>query len=65
MNKISVEEYNTIPVHYCINCLSLKIVILEGTEWDYCDSCGSMDVGVCDTIDEWQELYRKKYKHDF
>ena len=35
MNK---EEYNNIPVHYCKECLSLKIkTVTEGLNLDYCD----------------------------
>lgn len=32
------EDYNSIPVTYCKNCLSLKILILEDNI-DYCDDC--------------------------
>lgn len=54
-------EYNSIPVHYCKHCLSLRIKGLESTEeFDYCDECGSLDIGQC-SIEEWEELYKKAH----
>lgn len=31
---------------------------------DYCGDCGATDI-VCDHIEVWKELYKKKYGHDF
>lgn len=55
----SNEDYNSIPVAYCKNCLSLKIVILEDNI-DYCDECGSTNIDSTD-IESWKEIYKKKY----
>lgn len=55
----SNEDYNSIPVAYCKNCLSLKIVILEDNI-DYCDECGSTNIDSTD-IESWEEIYKKKY----
>lgn len=54
----SKEEYNTIPVVYCKNCMSLKIMILGGM--DYCDDCGCTDINATD-IASWEEMYIKKH----
>lgn len=54
----SEEPYNAIPVVYCKNCLSLKIMILNDAI-DYCDECGCTDIGSTD-IESWKEMYEKK-----
>lgn len=54
------DTYNSIPVHYCNNCLSLKIRILGQTDNEYCDECGSTDITISD-IHTWESLYYKKY----
>lgn len=59
------EEFNIEPIYYCKNCLSLRIrdvAHLSGSE--YCDECGSTDIGVTD-ITTWDKLYTEKYKHSF
>jgi len=33
-------------------------------ESDYCDECGSTEIAVS-TIDEWESLYKEKYKHKY
>lgn len=59
------EEYNDIPVHYCKGCLSLKIkTVMEGLNLDYCDECGSTDIGQLH-IEEWRNLYRDRYGFDY
>lgn len=59
------KGYNDVPVHYCKNCLSLKIkTVIEGLNLDYCDECGSTDIEQIH-IEEWQKLYRERYGFDF
>ena len=53
----SKEEYNNIPVHYCIKCLSLKILVYD-EETSYCDDCGSTDIAEAH-INEVLELQKK------
>lgn len=31
---------------------------------DYCGECGTTDIGTT-SIEEWKEMYKKKYGHDF
>lgn len=65
MNKLSTEEYNSIPVFYCKKCLSLKVMNLVGMEdFDYCDECGSPDIGETD-IETWRNLYKERYGFDY
>ena len=62
MNK---EEYNNIPVHYCKECLSLKIkTVTEGLNLDYCDECGCTNTEQSH-INEWKILYKERYGFDF
>ena len=62
MNK---EEYNNIPVHYCKECLSLKIkTVTEGLNLDYCDECGCTNTEQSN-INEWKILYKERYGFDF
>lgn len=61
MNK--QEEYNKIPVVYCKNCLSLKVMSLS-VDMDFCDECGSTEMGQC-TIDDWESKYELKYNKSF
>ena len=59
------NEYNDIPVHYCKDCLSLKIkTVVMGLDLDYCDDCGCTDT-IQSNIEEWRSLYRKRYGFDF
>lgn len=63
MNK--ENPYDNEPVYYCKRCLSLKIKPVPFvTGQDYCGECGTTDVA-CAGIDEWRELYRKRYGHDY
>lgn len=57
------EDYNAIPVVYCKNCLSLKIMVLND-KVDYCDKCGCTDTDSTD-IASWREMYEKKYGKPF
>lgn len=60
---INKEEYNRIPVHYCANCLSLKIIRLSVTT-SYCDKCGNTDIRIAN-IKDWEKLYNKTHGEDF
>lgn len=51
------EEYNAIPVYYCSECLSLKVITLDGQ--DFCDKCGNINIKQC-SIYEWEELYEEQ-----
>lgn len=56
------EDYNNLPVFYCRTCGSLKIMRLgESIQGDYCDDCGSTDIGKT-SIRVWQDLQKTKYK---
>ena len=62
MNK---EEYNSIPVHYYKECLSLKIkTVAEGLNLAYCDECGCTNTEQSH-INEWKILYKERYGFDF
>lgn len=59
------NEYNKEPVLYCKHCLSLGILNIEDIEdTDYCDNCGSTDIGTA-AIEEWEQLYKNKYGHSY
>lgn len=58
-----LEEYNSEPVYYCKECLSLKIMNLSD-EQCFCDACGGMDIDSCG-IDEWKQMFEQKYHHKF
>lgn len=55
------EEFNKEPVHYCKQCLSLKVMRVAGMDDAvYCDECGSTDIEEA-SIEEWEALFQKKY----
>lgn len=56
------EEYNSLPVFYCKECLSLNIKTVADTE--FCDDCSSTDIGQC-SISEWEELYKQRFGHKY
>ena len=59
------NDYNAIPVLYCKHCLALKVRNVPTVEdSDYCDECGSTDIGEC-SIEEWENLYKSKYGHKY
>lgn len=61
MDNLKQLEYNNIPVKYCKHCLSLAIKGIQSTEeFDYCDTCGSVDIAEC-SIEEWEELYKNAH----
>ena len=62
----NVITNNEEPVYYCKSCLSLKIkqVTVDNQNFtNYCDKCGSTNVGCCD-IEEWEKLYNNKYNKE-
>lgn len=60
---LTTEDYNSVPVYFCKNCLSLKIRVL-GEYSEYCDECGSTDIETTD-IESWRKMYRDKYGREF
>lgn len=60
--KLTKETYNSIPVYYCKDCGSLRIMTMGDTEDDdYCDNCGSTTIGKA-SIDVWIDLQETKFK---
>ena len=60
--SVKKAEYNKEPVFYCKHCLSLRVRGIPGM--DYCDECGSTDIGSC-SITEWENLYEERFKHKY
>lgn len=60
--ELHKEDYNSEPVVYCKNCLSLKIMVLD--DIDYCDDCGCTNLDSTD-IESWNKMYEKKYGKPF
>lgn len=59
--QLPKEGYNSEPVHYCKQCLSLKVMRVAGMDDAvYCDDCGSTDIGEA-SIEEWEALYEQKF----
>lgn len=59
------ESYDDEPVYYCKRCLSLNIRQMPCVkDQDYCGECWASEVGTA-SIEEWKEMYRKKYGHDY
>lgn len=62
---LTKEQYNSEPIFYCRNCLSLRVkTVGVTTGLDFCDECGSTDIEKTD-IETWKELYRNKYGFDY
>lgn len=67
MSNLSTEnnKYNDEPVFYCKHCLSLDIRHISRIEdSEYCDKCGSTDIGEC-SIEAWEQAYKNKYGHSY
>ena len=59
---LTINDYNDEPVHYCKNCLSLRVKIVGG--FDFCDECGSTNIETTH-IDNWDKLYQERYGESF
>lgn len=58
---MSPDDYDEIPVYYCKECLSLKIMRVAGLkDACYCDDCGSTNIDET-SIEEWDSLYKRKH----
>ena len=57
------EQFNDEPVHYCAECLSIKIMNYDENTC-YCDECGSTNIKQVD-IFAWQDMYKERYKVEF
>lgn len=59
------EDYDKIPVYYCKECLSLRVMRVAGIEEAcYCDDCGCTDIETIN-IKEWQNLYNSKHGFNY
>lgn len=58
------EDYNSVPVHYCKNCLSLNIKELNKSNLHVCGECGNVNTDETD-INDWTEMYTKEYGRPF
>lgn len=58
---LTKEDYNAIPVHYCVDCGSLRIRRLPYLGGCYCDHCGSGYISKA-SIESWLHLQKTKYK---
>lgn len=58
---LTKEEYNKIPVYYCKHCGSLAIMTMPENPDDYCDKCGSTDIGKA-SIEGWLHLQSTFFK---
>ena len=63
MEESEKIDYNSIPVVYCKECLSLKIRILD-ENLDHCDECGSTETEQTD-IQSWLKMYKNRYGKNF
>ena len=63
LNKHSQEQLNDEPVHYCTECLSIRIMNYDENT-GYCDECGSTDIKQIHIAD-WQDMYKERYKVEF
>lgn len=66
MSKLSKGfDYDSIPVYYCKQCLSLKIKGVPSIPgMDYCDECNSINIEQT-SIEEWEKLYQQRYGYKF
>lgn len=61
--ELNTTKYNDIPVHYCTECLSLKVRVYN-EDMDYCEECGSTAIEETH-ISEWEKKYEEKYKQNY
>lgn len=61
------NEYNDEPVYYCRNCLSLRILRVDGSKECYCDKCTSTHIGSTDIftylkkLEQVNSIYNRKH----
>jgi hypothetical protein len=59
--RLPKEAYEEEPIHYCKQCLSLKVMRVAGIDDAvYCDECGSTDIGEAN-IEEWEALFEQRH----
>lgn len=56
--KSTVDDYNSIPVHYCTKCMSLRVFIFNEAT-DYCDVCGCTEIATS-SIEDYLKLKQDK-----
>lgn len=59
-----INDYDSEPIAFCANCLSLKIKHEDSIDMDYCSDCGCSDIKET-SVEEWEALYQKKYGKKF
>lgn len=65
MGNLKKEDYNSIPVFYCKQCLSLRVMDIPGVQdTEFCDTCNSTNIASTD-ISTWEKLYYEKYGRKF
>jgi ribosomal protein L37AE/L43A len=57
------EEFNKIPIHFCENCLSIKILRIS-PNINLCLDCNSTDIGSTD-FRCWEIAYELEYNVKF
>lgn len=63
--KETKRQYNDEPVHYCNNCLSLKIrKVGDIPDLDFCDECGGTHIKQTH-IAVWEKLHIGRYGFRF
>ena len=58
---LTKEEYNKIPVYYCKHCGSLAIITIPDIPNDFCNKCGSTNIGKA-SIEGWLYLQDTIFK---
>jgi hypothetical protein len=56
----SRHEYESEPVHYCKNCLSLSIKAVSEIDLDICGECGNAEIEEA-SAEDWNKLYTDRY----
>lgn len=59
------KHYNDEPVHYCNNCLSLRVrKVADIPDLDFCDECGGTYIKQAH-ITVWEKLHIGRYGFRF
>jgi len=58
------DSYNSEPVFYCENCLSLNVKELSSSNLDVCGECGNIHINETD-INNWNQMFIKEYGRSF